>query len=186
MSTELVVVLVLVALALGAGVMWFLMQKKRSTELRRSFGPEYERTVQETGARRDAERELEQRKERVEQLHIQPLPAGEADRFADAWLDVQKRFVDEPARAVGDADGLVTEVMQRRGYPMAEFEQRAADLSVDHPRVVENYRAAHSLAGRTRNGGAATEDLRQAMVHYRILFEDLLEEPPHHTEVNVD
>jgi hypothetical protein len=111
----------------------------------------------------------------VEQLQIQPLPPGEADRFADGWREVQKQFVDEPERAVHEADRLVTEVMQRRGYPRSEFDQRAADLSVNHPRVVENYRTAHRIAERSRNGGVRTEDLRQAMVHYRVLFEDLLE-----------
>jgi hypothetical protein len=175
MATELVVVLILAALAIGAGAAWFFMRRRRSTDLRRSFGREYERTVQETGDRGDAERELEHRRERVEQLQIRPLPPGEADRFATGWREVQKQFVDEPEQAVDEADHLVTDVMQRRGYPMAEFEQRAADLSVNHPRVIENYRAAHRIAQRSRNGGASTEELRQAMVHYRALFEDLLE-----------
>jgi hypothetical protein len=175
MSTELVVVLVVVALAIGAGAAWFFLKRRRSSDLRRSFGSEYERTVQETGDRGEAERDLEHRRHRVEQLQIQPLPPGEADRFADGWREVQKQFVDEPERAVHEADRLVTEVMQRRGYPMSEFDQRAADLSVNHPRVVENYRTAHRIAERSRNGGVSTEDLRQAMVHYRVLFEDLLE-----------
>jgi hypothetical protein len=175
MSTEIVVILVLAALAIGAGAAWFLLKRRRSASLRRSFGGEYERTVQETGDRDEAERDLEHRRHRVEQLQIRPLPPGEADRYASGWQEVQKQFVDAPAGAVNEADRLVADVMQRRGYPMAEFEQRAADLSVNHPRVVENYRAAHRIAERTRNGGASTEDLRQAMVHYRVLFEDLLE-----------
>ena len=178
MSGEFVVVAVLVAVALGAAGMWLLMKKRRSDHLRRSFGPEYERTVQETGHKAEAERELEHRKERVEQLEIRPLPPGEAEKFALAWRDVQKRFVDRPGESVDEADRLVTEVMQRRGYPMADFERRAADLSVDHPHVVEHYRAGHTLATRNHNGGADTEELRQAMVHYRALFEDLLETPP--------
>lgn len=186
MSTELVVVLVLAALALGAAAAWFLARRKRSTELRQSFGSEYDRAVHDLGDRNAAERELEHRKARVEQLQIRPLPPGDVETFAGQWRGVQKRFVDEPVRAVGEADRLVTEVMQRRGYPMAEFEQRAADLSVDHPRVIENYRAAHRLAERSRSDGASTEDLRQAMVHYRALFEDLLEDRAHSKEVSVD
>jgi hypothetical protein len=175
MSTELVILLVVAALAIGAGAAFFFMRRRRSDDLRRSFGQEYGRTVEETGDRGKAERELEKRRERVEQLQIQPLPAGEADGYARGWRDVQKRFVDEPETAVAEADRMITDVMQRRGYPMAEFEQRAADLSVHHARVVDNYRAAQQLADRSRNGGASTEDLRQAMVHYRVLFEDLLE-----------
>lgn len=186
MSTELVIGLVVIALLVGAAVAWFVLKRQRSTRLRRSFGPEYERAVQEKGGRSDAERELEHRRHRVQQLQVRPLPPGEADRFASSWREVQKRFVDEPTGAVDEADALVTEVMQRRGYPMAEFEQRAADLSVDHPRVIDNYRAGHQLAQRSRNGGASTEELRQAMVHYRALFEDLLEDRPHQKEVNVD
>ncbi len=175
MSTELVILLVVAALAIGAGAAFVFMRRRKSDDLRRSFGREYGRTVEEVGDRGKAERELEQRRERVEQLQIRPLPAGEADRFARGWLDVQKRFVDEPEAAVADADRMITEVMQRRGYPMAEFDQRAADLSVHHGRVVDNYRSAQRLMDRSGNGGASTEDLRQAMVHYRVLFEDLLE-----------
>lgn len=186
MSTGMIVVLVLVALLAGVAIAWFLLRRRRSTHLRESFGPEYERTVEEKGGRGKAESELEHRRERVEQLQIRALPPGEADRFAAEWQDVQKRFVDEPSRAVADADRLVTEVMQRRGYPMADFEQRAADLSVDHPRVVENYRAGHQLAVQSRDDGAGTENLRQAMVHYRALFEDLLADRPQQREVNVD
>lgn len=186
MSTTAVVLLVLVALVIGAGAAWLLMRRRRSTELRRSFGREYDRTVQDAGDRAKAERELEHRRQRVEQLQIHPLPPGEAERYGGEWRDVQKRFVDEPTEAVGKADRLVTEVMQKRGYPMGEFEQRAADLSVDHPRVIDNYRAAHDLAQRSRTNGASTEDLRQAMVHYRALFEDLLEDRPRQKEVNVE
>lgn len=186
MSAELVTILVLVAIALGAVGAWAFLKKRRSSRLRRSFGPEYDRTVERTGRRKEAELELEHRQERVRQLEIRPLPPGEADRFARDWQDVQRRFVDAPARAVDDADRLVTDLMQRRGYPMADFEQRAADVSVDHPQVVEHYRAGHALAARARDGGAGTEDLRQAMVHYRALFDDLLEERPPRTEVNVD
>lgn len=186
MSAEYVVILVLVALLLGAAAAWFLLRRRRSEHLRRDFGPEYDRAVEERGDRSEAERELEGRQERVRQLHIHPLPPTEREEFSAAWTQVQKRFVDSPAEAVGEADRLVSEVMQRRGYPIADFEQRAADVSVDHPRVVENYRAAHALADRSRNGRATTEDLRQAMVHYRTLFDDLLEERSAKTEVKID
>lgn len=186
MSTEVVVVLILAAAALGAVAAWFLLRRRRSSELRRTFGPEYDRTVENAGKRSEAERELEHRRERVRQLEIRPLPPEEAERFARGWQQVQKRFVDAPAGAVDDADRLVTELMQRRGYPMTDFEQRSADLSVDHPLVVENYRAAHALALRARNGGADTEELRQAMVHYRTLFEDLLEERGQGLEVKIE
>lgn len=175
MSTEMVILLVVAALAIGAGATFFFMRRRKSDELRRSFGREYGRTVEETGDRGKAERELEKRRQRVEQLQIRPLPAGEADRYVREWRDVQKRFVDEPEAAVADADRMITDVMQQRGYPVAEFEQRAADLSVHHATVLDNYRSAQQIASRSRNGGASTEDLRQAMVHYRALFEDLLE-----------
>lgn len=180
MSAGIVVLIVVIAVAVGALAAWFFFRRRHTARLRDSFGPEYHRTVTQTGKRKDAERELEHRQERVSQLDIRPLPPGEGERFARDWQQVQKRFVDEPPGAVNDADHLVTQLMQRRGYPMADFEQRAADLSVDHPRVVQNYRAGHALAARVRDGGASTEELRQAMVHYRTLFDDLLEE--HHPQ----
>ncbi|HEU4565630.1 MAG TPA: hypothetical protein VFS05_13305 [Gemmatimonadaceae bacterium] len=175
-----IIILVVVVAAL-ARMMW---QRRRSETLRERYGPEYERAVQELGDRRQAEAELLKRKERVEHLDIRPLPPAERTRFADAWRGVQARFVDDPRGAVMQADSLVEEVMKTRGYPVADFDQRAADLSVHHPRVVENYRAAREVAIRHRRGEAGTEDLRKAMVHYRELFEDLLEDAEHtHKEV---
>jgi hypothetical protein len=169
--------LALIALALVVGMLaaWLVLQRRRSAYLRERFGPEYERAVQQIGDRRRAETELEQREKRVEQLQIRPLPLSEAQRFADAWRQVQARFVDDPSGAVADADRLVAEVMQARGYPVGDFEQRAADISVDHPDVVEHYRVAHRIALANERGQATTEDLRQAMVHYRALFGHLLE-----------
>jgi hypothetical protein len=167
-----VVVLAIVVLAVA---WWFTQRQRRSTELRQRFGPEYERAVDQYGERGRAEEALVARTERVQQLHIRPLGAEDRARYADQWRSVQSRFVDDPEDAIADADGLCGEVMQARGYPMGDFEQRAADISVDHPRVVENYRAAHALARRSAEGNASTEDLRQAMVHYRTLFEDLIE-----------
>src|SRR5205823_2940201 len=128
--------------------------------------------------RRRAEAELQERAARVDHLDIHPLSPADRTRFADAWRSVQAQFVDDPARAIADADRLVIEVMRVRGYPVTAFEQRAADVSVDHPEVVANYRAAYAIARRSQEGDATTEDLRQAMVHYRALFEDLLETAP--------
>jgi hypothetical protein len=166
-----VVVIVVIALAV-----WAAMRKRRTESLRQQFGSEYDRTVEETGGARDAESELEERRRRREELDIRPLAPGARQRYADEWRAVQARFVDDPSGAVTQADTLVTQVMRERGYPMDDFDQRAADVSVDHPGVVGDYRAAHDISTRSADGDAETEDLRQAMVHYRALFEDLLEE----------
>ena len=175
MNNPVVIVLViLLVVAIGAAV-WMYMQKRKTETLRESFGPEYDRAVHEHHDQTRAERELEARRERVEALHIHPLPAAERDRFGERWQSVQAQFVDDPGSAITEADHLVGEVMQARGYPVGDFEQRAADVSVNHPDVVENYRAAHDIAQRNRRGSGDTEELRQAMVHYRALFTDLLE-----------
>jgi hypothetical protein len=171
-----IILIVVLAVVVGAAVLY--QQQQRTRQLRARFGPEYERSVREVGSRRRAEAELEQRQERVAHLDIRPLSREDRARFTEAWRSVQARFVDDPGRAIAEADRLVTEVMRVRGYPVADFEQRAADISVDHPRVVEHYRAAIQIARRSANGEADTEDLRQAMVHYRVLFEDLLEAEP--------
>jgi hypothetical protein len=156
-------------------VIWLIVERRRSETLRRQFGPEYDRAVSAAGSRRVAEAELQEREKRVRKLEIRPLSASDRDRFAAAWRDVQARFVDEPGGAVGEADMLVNEVMEARGYPVADFEQRAADISVDHPQVVDHYRVAHRIGGRRGDATIDTEELRQAMVHYRALFSDLLE-----------
>lgn len=166
-----IVVVVIVALL----AWYFTREQRRRAHLRDQFGPEYDRTVETYGDNDRAEKALEARTERVKGLNIRPLPAHESARYGDDWRKVQSRFVDDPEGAIRDADRLCGEVMQARGYPMADFEQRAADVSVDHPRVVENYRAAHAIAVEADRGQAGTEDLRQAMVHYRTLFEDLIE-----------
>ena len=163
---------------LGAVGAWYFFTRRRREHLRDRFGPEYDRVVRTTGRTREAEKELERREERVEQLEIRPLPAEERLRFAESWREVQAHFVDEPAQTVAEADELVEEVMARRGYPIGDFEQRLADISVDHPHVISNYRAARAIAAESHHGRASTEDLRQAMVHYRALFEDLLETVP--------
>ena len=166
-----VVAVVVVALAV-----WAAMRKRRTDDLRRQFGPEYDRTVDETDRPRDAESELERRRQRREALDIRPLAPGARTRYAEEWRAVQARFVDDPSGAVAQADTLVTQVMRERGYPMDDFDQRVADVSVDHPEVVGDYRSAHDISRRSADGDAETEDLRQAMVHYRALFEQLLEE----------
>ena len=167
-------VLIVVLVAVFA---WAQIQRKRkqqSLNLRQRFGPEYDRTVNELGNRGKAEAELEARTKRVARLDIVPLAAGEAARFKEAWNAVQARFVDDPKAAVVKADRLVYELMAKRGYPMGDFEERAADISVDHPGVVSNYRAARAIALADESGQADTELLRRAVVHYRALFDELL------------
>lgn len=155
--------------------MVFRPKKKQSARLEQRFGPEYVRTVGELGGRTKAESELKAREKRVEHLIITPLAPAEAARFGEAWNALQGRFVDNPTGVVAQADSLVRELMLKRGYPMGDFEHRAADISVDHPTVVENYRAAQAIAVRGARGEADTEELRKAVVHYRVLFDDMLE-----------
>ena len=175
MDTQTLVIIVLV-IAIVAIAAWFLYDRRRSEGLKSRFGPEYGRVVDEADDRRAAESELEARQRRVAELDIQPLPQAERDRYAAEWKTVQAHFVDEPAAAISEADRLIGDVMEAQGYPVADFEQRAADVSVDHPGVVEHYRAAHAIAMTEAEPDATTttEDLRQAMVHYRAPFEDLL------------
>ena len=168
------VVLVLVVAAL-------LVRRNHSRRLEKRFGPEYHRTVKEMGSRDKAESELLAREKRVQKLHLVPLAPEEAARFADQWRLLQARFVDQPRGVLMDADLLVTELMRQRGYPMGDFDTRAADISVDHPAVVHHYRAAREIALRDGRGEADTEALRQAVVHYRALFSELLEvDEKHH------
>ena len=166
---------VLIAVILIGAIAVITLSRVRSQRLRQRFGPEYDRTIRTEGNVRKAEAALEARAKRVANLHIRPLVAADADRFDAAWRAVQTRFVDDPRGAVTEADRLVGEVMAARGYPVGDFEQRVADISVDHPDVVMNYRAAREIALQHAAGKASTEDLRQAMVHYRALFTDLLE-----------
>jgi hypothetical protein len=174
MSTVTVILIIVAAAAIAFGLFMYI-QKERTKRLRSKFGPEYDRVVDSYGDRSKAEEDLVHRQKRVEKLHLRDLTPADADRFADAWRAEQARFVDSPRDAIANADRLVIELMQTRGYPMGDFEQRAADISVDHPVVLENYRAAHAIAVRDSQATASTEDLRQAMVHYRTLFEELLD-----------
>ena len=164
-----------VAAALIALAVWFLYRKKQSKRLQVRFGPEYGRTVVDLGSQTRAESELKTRERRVERLDIVALTPPEAARFSGAWNALQGRFVDNPQNVVVQADQLVRELMLKRGYPMGDFAHRAADMSVDHPAVVHNYRAAQAIAVRGERGQANTEELRQAVVHYRALFDELLE-----------
>jgi FtsZ-interacting cell division protein ZipA len=167
---------IILVVALLVAAAWVLSQrKKRSLKLQQRFGPEYSRTVDEFGGRAKAESELKAREKRVEHLSITPLAPSEAARFSQAWNALQGRFVDNPKGVVAQADQLVRELMLARGYPMGDFERRSADISVDHPAVVETYRAAQAIAVRDQRGEANTEELRKAVVHFRALFDELLE-----------
>ncbi len=177
MSTTLILIGVLIIGIVVVGIGALIVLKKRRTEgLRARFGPEYARTLEESGDQRLAEASLEERKKRVERFHIRPLVPDDRFRFTESWSRVQGRFVEDPSGAVTEVDQLVGDVMSSRGYPVSDFEQRAADISVDHPLVLENYRTAHEIALRHEQGRASTEDLRQAMIHYRRLFEELIGE----------
>jgi len=173
------IVLVGAVIVIIAVVAWLYVRKRKNTtaDLRQKFGPEYERAVMTHGSERKAEAKLADREKRVEKLNIRDLDSMEHERFSERWEAVQSRFVDSPKGAVAEADDLVSSVMKARGYPGSDFDQRAADISVDHPRVMENYRSAHEIALRVGKDQASTEELRTAMIHYRSLFEELVQVP---------
>jgi hypothetical protein len=169
-------VLIVVAVAAVVALMvWQALARRRTSKLQGQFGPEYERTISATENKREAEAELAARAERRWELEIRPLSHAARDRYLASWQTVQAQFVDDPRAAVASADSLIQSVMAERGYPVEDFEQRAADVSVDHPHVVENYREGHRLAQQSASGHDSTEDLRQAMRHYRALFDELVE-----------
>lgn len=175
---ELALIIGLAVIVIAGITAWLILRKRRTGRLRTQFGgAEYDRAVKEDGSRRHAEAGLQERTQRVESLNIRPLASGDRARFVDSWRRVQLRFVDGPGGAVTEADQLLRDVMTTRGYPVTDFEQQAADISVDHPLVMEKYRLAHAIAVRQTQGQANTEDLRQAMIHYRTLFEELVGEP---------
>ena len=174
MDRTTLIVLVIVVAAVLVAVAVYVSRRKRSEHLREKFGPEYDRTLQARGDAARAETELLAREKRVKKLALRTLPAADRQRYADDWAMVQRRFVDDPAGAVTQADKLVTQVMDARRYPTGDFEQRAADVSVDYPVFVQNYRAAREITLRHSKGQSSTEDLRQAMVHFRSLFDELL------------
>jgi len=169
-------VLIAVAVVFLLGIVaWQAMARRRTGKLQEQFGPEYDRAVGTANSKREAEAELQVREERRRELEIRPLSQAARNRYAETWRSVQAQFVDDPGAAVARADDLIRAVMSERGYPVEDFEQRAADVSVDHPHVVENYREGHRLARASGDGEGSTEDLRQAMRHYRALFDDLVE-----------
>lgn len=171
-----VIAVLVIAVIVIAAIGYVYSRRRRRLQIQQRFGPEYDRVLKQEGDQRKAEGVLEFRQKRREKYKIHPLSQADRSNFATRWNEVQARFVDDPRGAVTVAESLVTDVMQARGYPIGEFAQRAEDLSVDYPRIVESYRAAHAIAIRHGAGQASTEDLRQAMVHYRLLFQELLEE----------
>ena len=172
-STLTAIVIAVVAIVVIAAIA-FTVRRQRTSRLRSNFGPEYDRVVDDAGSRARAEAELHDRQKRVKHLDIRPLSVSDRDRFVSSWRMIQADFVDQPLPALAKADDLINEVMRARGYPMEDFDQRSADLSVDHPTVVQNYRAGRAIALRHRQGEADTEDLRQAMIHFRSLFDELV------------
>ena len=175
MDGNLLIILGIVALVAVVGG-WLFYSKRRSEQLRSRFGSEYDHQVEELGSRSKAEADLAEREKRVSKLTIRPLSPADQDRFLERWTKVQATFVDDPERSVDYADALLAEVMSTRGYPVSEFDERAGDISVDHPDVVQHYRAGHDIALRHRKGEADTDELRQALIHYRALFEELVTE----------
>jgi hypothetical protein len=173
MATWIVIVIVVVVVLLIAALVAVPAMRRR--RLQQQFGPEYGRTVESTGDRRAAERDLRERTERRKELEIRPLDPVAREGYAQRWRSTQERFVDAPAQAVDEADTLVQQVMRDRGYPVGDFEQQARDVSVDHAGVVTEYHAAHDISVQSARGEATTEQLREAMVHYRTLFAELLD-----------
>jgi uncharacterized protein YneF (UPF0154 family) len=174
MDTWIWIVIIAAIVIVAAIIVWAVTRKQRTDQLRERFGPEYDRAISHEGGRREAESDLREREKRHDALDIQPLNPDTAQRYRMEWRDVQAKFVDAPEESLRRADGLITEVMQRRGYPMSDFEQRSADLSVEHGDTVQDYRAAHAVSMASSRGQATTEDLREAMVHYRSLFDDMV------------
>ena len=183
-KTTIIIIAVVLAVLVVAG--FFLMRRRRTEELQSRFGPEYERALKETGDKSKAETELQRREKRVEKLSIRPVDPAQRERFSAEWQRVQAEFVDNPEYSVRDADILLQEVMRTRGYPVENFDQVAADVSVDHPTVVQHFRTAHDIARRHSKGEGNTEDLRNAMINYRALFDELVAVPPTTDKENTD
>ncbi len=171
-QTTIIVVAVVIIVLLIVG--FLLMQRRRTEKLQSNFGPEYDRALRETGDKRKAEAELHERQKRVEKLPIRPLDPGQREKFTGKWQEIQAEFVDNPENSIRDADILLQDVMTARGYPVKNFEQVAADISVDHPTVVQHFRTAHDIATKHTHGQGDTEDLRKAMINYRALFDELV------------
>ena len=177
-TTYMIIAVVLIVLITGAILAPIFSRRKRSERLQGKFGSEYDHTVKTLGDEKKAHTELEGRQKHVASLNIHPLSAKEGERYVADWIAVQSKFVDDPGQAIIDADRLIMEVMQLRAYPLSDFEQRAADVSVNYPELVSSYRAARAIAIKNEQQQANTEELRQAMIYYRSLFEELLEIEP--------
>jgi FtsZ-interacting cell division protein ZipA len=175
MDTWVWIVIAVVAAIVLLAVFWSATRTRRTKALQDRFGNEYDRTVEREGGKRDAERELTERQKRHEALDLRPLSPEQRDRYVRDWETTQGRFVDDPSGAVAEADRLVQRVMKDRGYPVDDFDQRAADISVEHPDLVEKYRTAHGVAQKSERGQASTEDLRHSVRHYRAVFSELLD-----------
>ena len=175
MNTWVWIVIGVVVAIVVLGVLFSALRTRRSRSLQDQFGREYDRTVDKAGGRREAERELAERQKRHDELELKPLPPEARERYLQQWQQTQSRFVDDPTGAVSEADDLVNRVMRDRGYPVDDFEQRAADISVEHPELVERYRTANGIARASEQGKASTEDLRHSVRHYRALFVELLD-----------
>jgi len=173
-TTAIVAIVVLVAVLVVGFAAWQISSQKKTGQLKERYGSEFDEVASSTGGTRGATKELRAREERVQKLHIKEIPADQRTHYVEEWQATQAHFVDDPNKAVNEADTLVQRVMDARGYPITNFDQQAADISVDHPDVVRNYRAAHQIAVSNTSDGATTEDLRKAMVHYRELFSELL------------
>ena len=175
MNTWVWIAIAVVAAIIVVGVLWSALRTRRTHSLQDRFGPEYDRELEKAGGRREAERELADREKRHDELELRPLSDDARERYVEEWQTTQSRFVDDPTGAVSEADDLVQRVMRDRGYPVDDFEQRAADISVEHPELVERYRTANGIARASDRGEASTEDLRHSVRHYRALFVELLE-----------
>ena len=173
-TTYFIIAVVLVLVVIGVILAPIFARRRRSTRLHDQFGPEYDHTVQTMGGKKKAHAELDERQKHVEALDIRPLSADERERFLAEWTTIQSKFVDEPGQAIVDADRLIIDVMKIRAYPVSDFDQRAADISVNYPALVTNYRAAREIAIKNEKHQANTEELRQAIIYYRSLFEELL------------
>jgi FtsZ-interacting cell division protein ZipA len=186
MNTWVWIAIAVVAAIIIVGVLWSALRTRRTRSLQDRFGPEYDRELEKAGGRREAERELAEREKRHEELELRPLSNDARERYVEEWQATQARFVDDPAGAVSEADDLVQRVMRDRGYPVDDFEQRAADISVEHPELVERYRTANGIARASERGEASTEDLRHSVRHYRALFVELLEVGDDDQDENAD
>jgi len=177
-TSTITIIVIAVVVIIGVILGLVFARRNRSDKLHEKFGPEYDRTVQTMGGERKAQTELNERQKHVKTLDIRPLTVSEHDRYLAEWAAVQSKFVDEPGQAIKDADRLIIEVMQLRGYPVSDFDQRAADISVKYPTLVSNYRGAREIAIKNKENKANTEELRQAMIYYRSLFDELLKIEP--------